>query len=48
MALTILLKPRPYENRIQLGQAGFGCEPSFDELLTGESFPYLEVVIKES
>ena len=47
-ALHALAQYPIYQQRLREELLGFGREPSFDELLTGESFPYLEAVIKES
>jgi len=47
-ALHALAKYPIYQQRLRDELLGFGREPAFDELWTGESFPYLEAVIKES
>ena len=47
-ALHALAQYPTYQQGLRDELLGFGREPSFDELWTGESFPYLEAVIKES
>jgi len=47
-ALHALAQYPVIQQRLRDELLGFGHEPSFDKLWNGESFPYLEAVIKES